>query len=46
MWRGRHVTCVRKEHSTSKKETLMAAPSASVQERPHVAPVHCCTGPR
>jgi hypothetical protein len=46
MWRGRHVTYVRKELSISKKTTLMAAPSVSAPAEPHAAPVHNCTGPR
>jgi hypothetical protein len=46
MWRDRHVTCVRKELSISKKTTLMAAPSVSAPAGPHAAPAHSCTGPR
>jgi len=46
MWRDRHVTCVRKELSISKKTTWMAAPSVSAPAGPHAAPAHSCTGPR
>jgi hypothetical protein len=46
MWRDRHVTYVRKELSTSKKTTLMVAPSVSALAGLHAAPAHSCTGPR
>ena len=46
MWRGRHVTCVRKGLSISKKTTRTAAPSVSAPAGPHAAPAHSCTGPR